>query len=149
MKLLYKAMYFGRILFILEHKRKLLMVYKSSGLSGTGHGGNIIPFMYLNSPDSKQSLRDTPGYIYKEMMYDGIFRSHHKKIHHYPNALENMKVISDYLSKNKLDIYDELHDKWFSEAKTTEELYDYIIKTNNELHQITKSKKFWDLVNPL
>lgn len=53
MKLLYSTHYIGRDLFIVEIDNKLLKCYRSSGLSGTGHGGEILPFSGLNIDDTK------------------------------------------------------------------------------------------------
>lgn len=95
MKLLYSSEYFERALFVLEYKEKILMVYRSSGQSGTGHGGQILPFIFLND---RLTLRTPIGYIWKEMLYDGKYITHHKNLKNYNLLEEKMLMISAFVS---------------------------------------------------
>ena len=74
-KLLHQEEYMGRQLYLLEYQGKCIKCYKSSGLSGTGHKGQVLPFSGLNDSMSKYV---TPGYIYKEMYYGGVWVNHRK-----------------------------------------------------------------------
>lgn len=73
-KVVYGKHYFGRELFVIKLGDKYTMVYKSSGLSGTGHKGNIIPFSFL--ADSENSCN--PGWISKYMLYNRQYVPHRK-----------------------------------------------------------------------
>lgn len=73
-KVVYSKHYFGRNLFVVKLGDKYTMVYRSSGLSGTGHEGNIIPFSYLDA--NKNSYN--PGWICKYMLYNKQHIPHRK-----------------------------------------------------------------------
>jgi len=143
-KVLFKQHYFGRLLFVIEIKDEIVMVYKSSGLSGTGHGGQILPFIYINAPSSRQSLRDQPGYIYKEMWYDNKFRHHDKNIDWYNNLEENMKYISNFLEAFGYDMYLEEED---CHSDSLMDIYKFMDEVNTDLHYICDGRNFYDLKN--
>lgn len=94
MKLLYMQEYFERHLYVIEHDGKFIQVYRSSGLSGTGHKGQLLPFSGINSGTRGF---DSPGYIYKEMYYDRKWRKHYKEIENFHNAKENMDIINTFI----------------------------------------------------
>jgi len=144
MKLLYKAHYFERLLFVIEVSNSIIMCYKSSGLSGTGHKDQLLPFMYLNDPTKPQSLRDTPGYIYKEMFYNNKFRDHNKELYRYLNLEDNMSYISDFLETFKYAEYNPEED---CPEETVQGYYDFIHKINEELYAICDGREFFDLQN--
>lgn len=73
-EVVYSKHYFGREIFVVKLGNKYTMVYKSSGLSGTGHKGNIIPFSFLD--DNKDSWN--PGWISKYMLYNKQYIPHRK-----------------------------------------------------------------------
>ena len=98
MKLLYMQEYVERHFYVIEHKGKFIQVYRSSGYSGTGHAGLLIPFSGL---DEGRGLRSHPGYIYKEMFYNGRWINHKKDIHYYDNVVENMDKIEKFLGDLK------------------------------------------------
>ena len=75
--ILYQKCYVGRIVFVIIHKGKVSFVYKRSGFNEPSQQGEIIPFMYLNT---RLSPRGEPfGYIFKEYLYEGQYKSHRKK----------------------------------------------------------------------
>ena len=78
-EILYKQEYIGRIIFAIKIQDKITFVYKSSGFSGTGHGGDIIPFMYLNTRRTISS--PIIGYIWKEYLVNGRYQSHSKNFY--------------------------------------------------------------------
>jgi hypothetical protein len=135
MKILYKKYYLRRTLFVLEHKDKIIMVYRSSGLSGTGHKDKILPFMFINA--NFNSFREAPGYIYKEMLYDGEYISHHKKIDSFDGLEDKMNYLSEFLKdENEPDLY---------EPENIESMRAFIKNVSDELHQVCLDKKFYDL----
>lgn len=64
MTIKYQRHYYCRDIFIIEEDSKYILVYRSSGNSGTGHEGDIIPFSGLNS--ERRDWKVTPGYLFKE-----------------------------------------------------------------------------------
>lgn len=100
-KIRYSKYYFGRDVFLLEINNKFLMVYRSSGKSGTGHGGEILPFMFLIS---EPRFREIPGFINKDMYYNSEFISHRKNLKSFPEAQELMNYLKEYLK----DVYSEV-----------------------------------------
>lgn len=72
---LYKKEYYGRMLYALLINGKLAFVYKSSGLSGTGHKDKIIPFSCIST---LETFSQKFGYIFKEIYYQGCHREHRK-----------------------------------------------------------------------
>ena len=99
MKILYMQEYIERHLFVIEHEGKTFNVYRSSGLSGTGHEGLILPFSGLNT-ETRGIRALFPGYIFKEMYYNGMWVNHRKQLHYYPEVLENMKILKDFLKNS-------------------------------------------------
>jgi len=95
MKILYKKEYFERILYAIKIDDKVTFVYKSSGLSGTGHGENILPFMYLNSENRFSG--PILGYIWKEMRYDNNYRTHKKKLDNFEGLEEKLAIIKKFI----------------------------------------------------
>ena len=115
--------YAGRVLYILEIDKKFTMVYKSSGLSGTGHGGEFLPFMFLNS---RNTIQCSKGYIFKEMFYNKHFTEHRKQIHKYPEVQEFMKQLESELP----------YSTTMDDDITLEEIYNICDKFNEEAHNI-------------
>lgn len=121
LKVLYSREYIGRIIFVIKYKDKITFVYKSSGFSRTGHGGEIIPFMYLNT---RRTIRGPMiGYIWKEYFKGNKYRPHEK----------------DFCNKDKmfLDTIKEL----VKEYKVTQ--------TIEEMNKLLESDDFIDLVNEI
>lgn len=103
MKVIFKQEYFGRDLFILEHKNKLIQVYRSSGLSGTGHEGQIIPFTGINT-EIPRFRGQQIGYIWKEMFYNKKFRTHDKEIERFIGLQEKMNFLKEFLKNEETEI---------------------------------------------
>jgi hypothetical protein len=91
MKLLYSAEYVGRAMFLIEYKEAVIKCYRSSGLSGTGHGGLIIPYSSLNTGH----LYTTPGYIFKEMFYHDKWQNHRKEPQRFDGVQEILEKITE------------------------------------------------------
>ena len=136
-----------RALYVIEHDGKYIQVYRSSGLSGTGHGGQLIPFSCI---DEGRGLRSNPGYIYKEMFYGGRFVSHHKDIHLYDNVPENMAVIDKFLGDRVPETITPL-ESFFNEDGTAWVNYsgfiDYVLQTKENLEKARGNLKPFDLRN--
>ena len=131
MQVIYKQWYFDRDLFIIEHQGKLIMVYRSSGHSGTGHKDKILPFMFINT---RFSIRECLGYIYKEMLYDGKYINHHKNLGYYPGVEGFCEQLQEFLK----DETTETPDLDFENPDIFE---DYITATSCNLHLVTKTLK--------
>ena len=95
MKVLYAREYFGRVLFVIERDNKVIFCYRSSGLSRTGHGGDILPFVGLNT----QHNYEVYGYIYKEMYYNKQWVPHYKNLEPYP-LVKNLMLEIKELTKD-------------------------------------------------
>ena len=80
MEILYKKNYMMRDLYVIKHEGKYLMVYRSSGLN-EGRAGRILPFEMLAAPQRATISAETPGYIFKEFFFDGMYRNHRKEPH--------------------------------------------------------------------
>ena len=120
-EVLYKKEYVGRIIFVIKYLDKVTFVYKSSGFSGTGHCGDIIPFMYLNN---YRSVRGPMiGYIWKEYYFGGRYISHDK------NFTGSIKIFLDEL---KVLLEDEVS-----------------TQTEEECNIIVNSKDFISLINEI
>ena len=142
-KILYKRNYVGRVLFLILHKptNKILSLYRSSGYSGTGHKGEILPFMFLNE---KFSIRGEPlGYIYKQMLYNGYYIEHYKDIS--KDIIQFLNPIKEFVQK-------------FRDERTIEELnlfmdkeftIEYVRGINTELRKIIKEYKLFDYYEDL
>jgi hypothetical protein len=142
-KILYQKNYVGRVLFLILHKptNKILSLFRSSGLSGTGHKGEILPFMFLNE---RVSIRgEVLGYIFKQMLYKGYYLEHYKEI---------TKDIIQFLNPIKEFVQD------FRDERTIEELnhfmdkeftIEYVKEINTELRDIIKEYKLFDYYEDL
>ena len=142
-KILFQHNYVGRVLFLILHKptNKILPLYLSSGHSGTGHKGEILPFMFLNE---RVSIRGEPlGYIYKQMLYKGYYIDHYKEL---------TKDIIQFLNPIKEFVQE------FRDERTIEELnlfmdeeftIEYIKEINSELRDIIKGYKLFDYYEDL
>lgn len=135
MKILYKAHYIGRDIFTIENDGKIVNVYRSSGLSGTMHGGQILPFGGLNSSD--KDFRCTPGYIYKEMFYAGRWVHHRKELQKYPGVQKFMQEIQEFV-KN-------IHPRKHKEAKSIKDILKIAKRINKKLGIICADKEYIDL----
>ena len=131
LKVLYSKHYIKRDLFIIKVDTKVVMVYRSSGLSGTGHGGDIIPFMYLND---RYSMGISPGYIYKYMWYNN------KECTHKKSFCGGIKLFLDNIGELVKDIHPEPH----KEITTVDELLDLAKEINTELRSIIVQNELFD-----
>lgn len=93
MKVLYKTEYCKRILYVLQIGDKYTTVYLSSGLSGTGHGGTLLPFKNLCT---HFTFNYPVGYINKTMFYDG-WKHHGKCLNEYPGLVDKLETIYNWL----------------------------------------------------
>lgn len=145
MKLLYSQEYIERHLFVLEHEGKYIMVYRSSGLSGTGHGGKLLPFSGVDGEG--RGLRSTPGYIYKEMFWNGGFNWHHKEIGDYENVSENMEIIDEFLNGFVPEKEEINYESFFSDEETVnyKGLLEYFSSVSNKLNSIISGMEPYDL----
>jgi len=143
MKLLYKKEYIGRTLFILEIQGKYLSVYRSSGYSGTGHEGQILPFSSLSS---RQTISTCLGYIYKEMFYDGRWTSHYKIVQDFPGVLPKMDQIQEFLKDEQADPEFELDEL---DPLIMNKFKDYIGKIQQEMLEVTSDLDPFDLKDDL
>ena len=142
-KILYLYNYVGRVLFLILHKptNRILSLYKSSGLSGSGHKGEILPFMFLNMI---VSIRGEPlGYIYKQMFYNGYYINHYKDIP--KDIIQFLNPIKEFIQE-------------FRDERTIEELnhfmdkeftIEYVRGINTELRKIIKEYKLFDYYEDL
>ena len=132
MKVLYAKEYMYRVLFVIEREGKVINCYRSSGLSGTGHKGIILPFSGL---EDKVRLSSNPGYIYKEMFFCGRYIDHYKDLSRYPDIEKIMSEIQE-LTK---DIKPEP-----TEINSTLELAKFAKQINKEMTKVTKDKQSYD-----
>jgi len=134
LKIIYKTEYFGRILFVLEINGKSALVYRSSGLSGTGHGGKILPFMYLNTVNR---FRNVLGYIYKEMFFKGVYMPHRKHPEDFPGVKEKLDAVQVFLK-------DEIAVAVSPDLKDHEPSQEFITAINTELHYYCNKLEMFD-----
>ena len=132
MKVLYAKEYMHRVLFLIERDDKVIKCYRSSGLSGTGHKGIILPFSGL---EDVIKLTNNVGYIYKEMFFCSRFIKHYKDLSRYPAIEKIMAEVKD-LTK---DINPEPID-----ISTRAELADYAKQINKDMDKIMKGKEYYD-----
>lgn len=135
-KVLYSTHYYGRDIFLLDINGFWTTVYRSSGLSGTGHGGNIIPFLWLNT---RESIRTPVGYIFKEFAFNQKFITHDKSFYEYGKVedfLEHLK--NNVLNSYTLEQFD------FSTAPSKDEITNRAIEINNEIKQLIQNKTIFD-----
>ena len=136
MKVVYERHYLGRDLFILEIDKKLLMVYRSSGLSGTGHEGKFLPFSGINTETNRLSS-PILGYIFKEMYYNGCWINHKKNLDSFHHATKLMNNVKEFLK----DLYPMKH----KEHNTLKEITEFIKVVSKEIDEFIKDKEFLDL----
>lgn len=130
MKILYCIEYYNRILYVIEINYKVTMLYKSSGLSSTGHKDKFLPFMYVCDI---QRLSEPLGYIYKEMLYDKKYINHHKNLADFPGTQEKIDKISKFI---KSIIPPETSPERITQF--------YVDKVYNSLRECTKDREFFD-----
>ena len=135
MKVLYKTHYIGRDLFIIEKDNKVVKVYRSSGLSGTGHEGQIIPFSCLNS--DPRDFMTSPGYIFKEMLYGKRWMRHRKEIYKYPEVEAFMKEISELVK--------DTHPRKHKTIKTKDDIMKLAKRINTDMDKITEGREYLNL----
>ena len=142
-KILYTHNYIGRVLFLILHKptNKILSLYRSSGLSGSGHKDEILPFIFLNERKSIRS--EVLGYIYKQMLYKGYYINHYKDIS--KDIIQFLNPIKEFVQE-------------FRDERTIEELnhfmdkeftIEYVKEINTELRKIIKEYKLFDYYEDL
>lgn len=135
MTIKYTRHYYGRDIFIIEEDNKYILVYRSSGRSGTGHYGDIIPFSSLNS--EKRDWKTTPGYIYKEYWNGVHWKSHDKDF---------KGVQKQFLDKIKEFVKDTFPEKTIeSDDYTRMGMYNFAAKINKEIQKILKDKELYVL----
>jgi hypothetical protein len=139
MKLLYKTEYVERVIFVIEHKGKVIFVYRSSGLSGTGYIGNILPFMYLND---RNTISSTMGYIFKEMRYNGRYQSHYKEVSRFEGLSEKMNQIKEFLKDETAEVA-----FTFEEGIIWGDFKKFIQGINKELSKLEKQYGLFDLAD--
>lgn len=99
---LYAREYIGRVIYVLEYKGQYIMTYLSSGFSGTGHKGELLPFNFLSE---QHKLSVVAGYLFKEMFYNNTFINHMKRLERYPEV--NAFLIDIRNSLIKLNVEEE------------------------------------------
>ncbi|MDD2505168.1 MAG: hypothetical protein PHF21_02710 [Bacilli bacterium] len=139
MKLLYKKEYIERTLFALEHNGKFITVYRSSGLSGTGHKDQILPFSSLSE---HHTLSTCLGYIYKEMFYDGKWKSHYKRMDNFPGLEEKMQYLAEFLKNERADIEFELNEE---DPFIIDKFTAYVKLINTDLAKVQGNMELFDL----
>ena len=142
-KILYQHNYVGRVLFLILHKptNKILSLFRSSGLSGTGHKDELLPFMFLNERVTVRG--EVLGYIYKQMFYKGYYTEHYKDMS--KDAIQFLNPIKEFVQE-------------FRDERTIEELnhfmdkeftIEYVKEINTELRDIIKEYKLFDYYEDL
>ena len=142
-KILYQYNYVGRVLFLILHKpaNRILSLYKSSGYSGTGHKGEILPFIFLNE---RVSIRGEPlGYIYKQMLYNGYYIEHYKDINR--DIIQFLNPIKEFIQEFRDERTIEEINLFMDEEFTIE----YVRGINTELRKIIKEYKLFDYYEDL
>ena len=142
-KILYKHNYVGRVLFLIWHKHtnKILPLYKSSGYSGSGHKGEILPFMFLNMI---VSIRGEPlGYIYKQMLYRDCYINHYKDIP--KDIIQFLNPIKEFVQEFRDERTIEEINRFMDKEFTIE----YVKEINTELRDIIKKYKLFDYYEDL
>ena len=105
----------------------------------------LIPFSGI---DEGRGLRSHPGYIYKEMFYNGRWINHKKDIHYYDNVVENMDKIEKLLGGLKPETTTPI-ELFLNEDGTAWVNYsgfiDYILQTKANLEKARGNLKPFDL----
>lgn len=142
-KILYQHNYIGRVLFLILHKptNKILSLYRSSGLSGTGHKDELLPFMFLNERVSVRG--EVLGYIFKEMLYGGYYLEHFKSINliilQFLNPIR--EFVQEFRDERTIEELNHFMDKEFT--------IEYVKEINTELRDIIKEYKLFDYYEDL
>lgn len=92
---IYKKEYYGRMIYALLINGNISFVYKSSGLSGTGHKGKILPFSCIST---LETFSQRYGYIFKEIFYNGCHREHYKEMNFDPLVERFFKELEEFLT---------------------------------------------------
>jgi hypothetical protein len=134
MKVLYAKEYIKRVIYVIEDENKVTVVYRSSGLSGTGHEGKIIPFYGINTDDTFKS----PGYINKLIYFGGRFIPHRKEF----AQSEKVKIYLDILEEFTEDLT--VNTLPQTEVNSIKELIELADNINKEIAEVIKDKEFID-----
>lgn len=137
-KLLYQKIYFGRVLFIILDKKsnKILLLYKSSGFSRTGHKDKLLPFFLLNS---RITINGEPlGYIYKVMLSNGKFETHYKFL--LGKIVEFLKPINEFVKDIKDNRSIDEVEKDLEENLSI----DFVKQINSEIREIVQNYELFD-----
>jgi len=145
MTVLYAKEYVKRTLFILKHKEKFILCYRSSGESGTGHKGQILPFSGLNL--SSRGIRSEPvGYIFKEMFYNGEWVYHGKELQDFEGLEEQMQDLKEFLDCIRPDISFNMDDNYNEDGIFDVQTWkEYVIETAHEIKEIIGEMEPYDL----
>ena len=135
MKIQYQRHYYQRDIFIIEEDNKYILVYRSSGNSGTGHSGDIIPFSGLNS--EKRDWKVTPGYLFKEYWNGYKWVQHRKDFD--GKQKEFLNRIKDFVK----DVFPDKTDE--SEDETRSGIYKFADMVNKEIQKCLKDKELYVL----
>lgn len=134
-EILFKQKYYERDLFVLKKEDKFLMVYRSSGLSGSGHKNKIIPFMFLNGRITISN--PVLGFINKDYYFNGKVISHEKKLEN--KIILFLNEIETFLEKEILE--DDIFEPGPSQHG---ELFAYVEYINKNLLDSIKNLKPFD-----
>ena len=142
-KILYQHNYVGRVLFLILHKptNKILSLYRSSGYSGTGQKGELIPFLFLNERVTVRG--EILGYIYKQMLYKGYYIKHYKDIS--KDTIQFLNPIKEFVQEFRDERTIEELNHFMDEEFTIE----YVREINTELRDIIKRYKLFDYYEDL
>lgn len=139
LEVLYKQEYIGRIIFAIRVQDEVTFVYKSSGLSGTGHGGDIIPFMYLNTHRTISS--PMIGYIWKEYLVNERYQRHSKNF--YGKEKEFLLELKEFLKDEQIT----QTVKEMEETLESPEFPTFVREINENLRNLEKEYKLFDYSN--
>lgn len=144
-KVIDSILYAERELYVLDIDGKRTMVYKSSGLSGTGHGGEYIPFMYLCEGQGLDRIRYSPGYIYKEFYYDGKYLSHRKELDRYVGVVEFLDTLDNITKTHKPteDLFYKVTDG-VTQDKIHDIIWDLSLDINNRIRDNVEGYRPFD-----
>lgn len=134
-EILFKQRYYERDLFVLKKEDKFLMVYRSSGLSGSGHKNKIIPFMFLNGRITISN--PVLGFINKDYYFNGKVISHEKQFEN--KTILFLNEIETFLEKEILE--DDIFEPGPSQHG---ELFAYVEYINKNLLGSIKNLKPFD-----
>lgn len=134
-EILFKQRYYERDLFVLKKEDKFLMVYRSSGLSGSGHKNKIIPFFFLNGRITISN--PILGFINKDYYFNGKIINHEKKLEN--KIILFLNTIENFLEKEILE--DDIFEPGPSQQG---ELFAYVEYINKNLLNSIKNLKPFD-----